>query len=614
MLSEGAIMQKSGKFKRFLRVFLTLIIIAAVGAGGFMGFQAWNSNRRIAAMAAERANSVSIQRAIVQDVSEIVSASGVVKLNNEESVFAATAERVAEVKVEVGDKVKEGQIILLYDIDTKRKQLEKQIQQTEINLSNQNLTLQSMTVPASSSSLRQLQSSLDSANKSLYDAKSNVTNTENKISDQQDTIAQSRETYENSQDSINKADRDIQSAQDALAKAKQKETDAETELANQKQLLEVDGISESEYQNFVNAVDTAKDGVTQAQNSLDNANDAKKQALNSQKQASYSITNAENSLRDLRNTLESNKMNVTSAQQNVTTAQGNLSDANVVLKEETDKINYEKQKNQIKLTELDLEDYRQQLADLTESAVSPLDGTITSINVAQGKSVDTSTVLLTIANFNDLIVTSNISEYDIPKLQIGQPVVMTSDGMDNVRYTGMVSKISDSASTQNASSGTETVVPVEITFNEPVTDLKPGFNLELEVTVANNPKAITVPITALQKDEYTGGYSVFVIGDDRIIKKMPVTKGITNDMVVEITTGISEGDSVVTNPTADMRDGESLDEMGVSRIGRPTNANGFNMFGGNGARPNVNMGSNSVRVNTSGGNVRQQAPQQRGGN
>ena len=608
-------MQKSGKLKKFLKFLLVVIIIAAVGAGGFYGYQVYNMNRRRTAMVNAMANATAMQRAAVQDISEIVSASGTVGLNNEESVYAAAAERVAQVLVEVGDKVKKGQIILTYDINTKREQLEKQIQQTQINLDNQNLTLQSMTVPAGESTIRQLQSSVDSAGKSVYDAQNSVTSTSNKINDQQDAIAQAEDTYNNSQDAIDKADRDIQYAQDALAKAQQKVADAQTELEKQKQLLDVGGISESDYEKFIDTVSAAQDGVTQAQTTLNNAFDAKKSAQNSQKQAGYTITNAQNTLRDLQNTLESNMMNVTAAQQGLETARANLDDAYVVLADDASKINYEKQQNQIKLTELDLADYKKQLEDLTENAISPMDGSITTVNVSQGKSVDTSTVLVTIADFSDLIVNANISEYDIPKLKIGQAVVMTSDGMENVRFQGRVSKIGDSAVSQSAASGMETVVPVEISFIGPVTDIKPGFNLDLEITVAANPKAVTVPITALQSDAETGGYSVFTVDmRSRTIKKIPVTKGITSDMIVEITSGVNEGDEVITSPTPQMRDGMTLAELEGGLVGMGTENNGFGIFGGN----RMNMGGGmQIRTNDGGGTgnvIRQQpAPMQGGG-
>ena len=598
-----------------------MVIIVVVAAGGYLGYQVWGKSSTSAVTADANTVSANVQAAVVQDISEIVSASGVVGLNDEVSVYAANAERVAQVSVEVGDQVKKGQTILTYDIDTQKQQLEKQIQQTQINLDNQNLSLQSMTAPASASSIRQLQSSVDSANKSVLDAQNSVTSTQNQIQDQQDAIAQAQQSAANSQDAVDTADRGIQNAQASLAQARQKVTDAQTELDKQKQLLDVGGISQSEYQTYVDAVTTAQNGVTQAQTTLDNANDSKKTALNSQQQAGYAVTNAQNTLRNLQSTLESNKVGVTSAQQGLTNAKANLSDAGQVLTSEADKISYEQQQNQIKLTQLDLADYQQQLADLVENADSPLDGTVTSVSVSQGKSVDTSTVLMTIADLTDLIVTADISEYDVPNLKIGQPVVMSSDGNADVKYNGKVSKIGSSAVTQSATSGTETVVPVEVSFDEPATDLKPGFNLNLDITVADNPKAVTVPITALQTDTASGGYYVFVADSSGTLKKTTVTKGITSDMIIEITSGVSEGDEVITSPTAQMQDGMTLaGSAGAAGGTESGSTGGFNLFGlfggggnGGGAPPGGGVGGAPSGGGNAGSNAGGGAPPDMGG-
>jgi HlyD family secretion protein len=166
-------------------------------------------------------------------------------------------------------------------------------------------------------------------------------------------------------------------------------------------------------------------------------------------------------------------------------------------------------------------------------------------------------VLLTLADFTDLVVNASISEYDIPKLAVGQTVSMTSDGLDGVTFPGKISKIADSASTQNSTSGTETVVAVKATFDSVPQGLKPGFDLDMDITTADNSEALIVPITALQKDTATGKYNVFKV-ENGVLKKTPVTVGITSDMDAEIKDGLAEGDEVVTSPTSATYDGMTI--------------------------------------------------------
>jgi HlyD family secretion protein len=223
------------------------------------------------------------------------------------------------------------------------------------------------------------------------------------------------------------------------------------------------------------------------------------------------------------------------------------------------------------LTQLDLSDARKQLSDIQESAISPISGTVTTVNVSKGKSVDTSTVLVTIADFNDLIVKADISEYDVPKLAVGQTCFMTSDGLDGVSYTGVVLKIADSA----VSGGSGTVVPVEFSINEIDGMLKPGFNLDIDITVAQSGNVVAVPIVSILKDQTTGGNYVFKVDESRMVRRADVTLGLTGDMVVEVKSGVSEGDEIISSPTSSMFDGMPLaGYIGESREGQGL----FDMF------------------------------------
>ncbi|MDR1000568.1 MAG: efflux RND transporter periplasmic adaptor subunit [Clostridiales bacterium] len=557
-------MQKRPRWKLLLRVVIILAIISGVVFGAIYVFGMVTRGSVRQAMMAQLETASQTQIAQEKDISQVVSASGIVNLRNEEPMYGANGEQISEVLVEVGDKAQEGQIIVNYNVDDKRETLEKQISQAEINLSNQELTLASMTAPTAISQMRQLQTSVDNAEKSLYDANVTISNTELKIKDQEEAIARAEEDVLRAQKDIDNADEDVK--------------EAEAKRDQYKLLLEVDGISQEQYKQYVDSVSSA----IQAKEKLETAKTNSETAL----------TNARNTLRDLERSLESNKANATQSEKSLGTAQETLSDAGKSLQDEIDQINYEKQQNQIRLTKLDLEDLRDQLNDITENSVSLISGTITAVNVSKGQSVTSATVLVTVADFNDLIVIANISEYDIPKIALGQEVLMTSSGDETLTYTGKISKIGDSASKTNASSGTITVVPVEITFDSVPAGLKPGFNLDLDITVAHNPTALVVPITAIKKD--IDGSSYVYLLNERILSKRSVTTGIINDMDVEVVTGVNAGEAVIINPTDEMADGMNIDELPILQGAGASN--GMMFGGGMGAGRPAMRQSGSVNV------------------
>ncbi|MDR1639630.1 MAG: efflux RND transporter periplasmic adaptor subunit [Clostridiales bacterium] len=532
-------MKGNSGIRKVVKPIITLVVIGAVGYGGYVGYQWYRDRQAVQASANAESNAPRTELAAKADISEIVSAAGVVALRDEINVYSETSEKVAEVLVEVGDRVEEGQIIVIYDVEDKRESLQKQINQAEINLSNQELTLRSMVAPAASSTLKSLQNSVKNVERQIVDANNNLASTEIRIADQKEAIAKAEETL---------ADAVKASEESAL-------------------FLEAGGIAQTDHDKTVDAIKSAENAVTSAKNAL----------------------------RDLERTLETNNRSIALAEEDLEKAKGDLADANVVLKDESEKINYEKQQNQIKLTQLDLTDARESLSDIQESAASPISGTITSVNVAKGKSVDTSTILVTIADFTDLIVKADISEYDVPKLKLGQSTDMTSDGLEGMLYTGALTKISDSAVT----TGAGTVVPVEFSINEIDGLLKPGFNLDLDITTAQSKDTVSVPIVAVQKDQVTGTHYVYTVDTERNLKKTDIKLGLTGDMIVGIASGLIEGEEIISSPTSNMFDG-----MPLAGYIRENQLGGglFEMFGndGGGARQAAPATTGSFRGGTGG--------------
>ncbi len=524
-------LQKKFSFKIVVVILAVIIIAVAV----LVFFSVSNRKKGVMVMSNTQAAGQGtrmemrmIGRVAKSDLTKTIAATGVVSLKEEVTVYSDSQSKVSEVPVSVSDVVSEGDVLVKYDIDTASKNLKKQIAQAELDLSNQQLSLQSMALPASQTTTRQLQNSVDNAEKSIYDANTNLSNTETKI--------------ENQIEAITRAENDVAAA--------------ESELNKNKILLDAGGISPSEYDNFVTKLDTAKNALLTAQNSL----------------------------KDLEAQKETNLKGIETAKKSLEYAKDNLMESGYVLNDEADIIKYKQQQNQIKQKELTLADYKDQLSSLIEATNSPMNGTITQIMVSRGKQLDTDAELLKIADFTNLIVKSNISEIDVPDLEVGQRVTMTSDGIQDVTYEGKISKIGESAVT----SSSDTVVPIEISIDNLDNKLKPGFNLDIEIIVAEKKDILNAPIGAIQKDSDTQKHYVFVM-EKGTLKKTDVKLGITSDMEIEILEGLNEGDMIVTSPTSNMRDGMTMEEIIQSTLGQnnqngSSNRNIFSIFGGGNQR------------------------------
>lgn len=443
------------------------------------------------------------------EIKETITATGTVYLADEHEIYAeGETNIVKKFHVEEGDSVETGQLLVTYDIDDKREELESKIKETEINLKNAELTLQSMTLEKTESEMQELRSNITQAEKSLYEAQVNYENYDITIRQQQTEV--------------NSTKRDLEKA--------------EKTLSDNAALLDIGAVSKEDYDNSMDDRDKLSETYNKAVEELEKL---QKDKLS----AEYNIRTAEN---------------------NLESAELKLADAENILGDEETIIKYKQQENSISLTKSNLADYKQDLAELVYSTVSPVDGLVTEICIDEGTYTEENTVMLKIADFNQLIVKASIAEYDAPNLELGQKVEMTSDGLENKLYTGIITKINPSASSASTTMGSETVVPIEISVENPDGILKPGYNLDLEIITVDKPEAITVSASAVQKNQKSEEYFVYKLSDNNTVQQTVVEVGVYGEVRVEIISGLSESDAVITSPAGKIRNGMTLEEIASS--------------------------------------------------
>ena len=207
-----------------------------------------------------------------------------------------------------------------------------------------------------------------------------------------------------------------------------------------------------------------------------------------------------------------------------------------------------------------MSDYEKDLSELVYSTSSTVNGKVTEVCVDEGTYTEENTVILKVADFNKLIVSANIEEYDAPLLELGQKVVMTSDGLEGKEYTGTVTRINDSAEATSTNMGTETAVPIEISVDNPDGVLKPGYNLDLEIEIMDKENVLTISESGIKTDAKTNKKYVFTI-ESGVVKKKEITTGEESDTVVEVLTGLNEGDEILKSVSDDIEEGMTLEEI-----------------------------------------------------
>ena len=212
----------------------------------------------------------------------------------------------------------------------------------------------------------------------------------------------------------------------------------------------------------------------------------------------------------------------------------------------------ENQRYQIELRTIALERSRQQLAD-TEVR-SPITGIVGERSVTPGATISTNTRLFHVLDPYPLLAVIHIPDAGRQSLRAGLGVQIQAAG--GVRASGVIDRISPVV---EAESGT---VKVTVELDGAGTDagaLVPGSFVTVLVPTETRPNAVVVPKRAilLERDQ-----SIVYRVQEGVAVRTPVAVGLSAQDLVEITSGLSVGDVVVTIGNESLRDGAPVRAAG----------------------------------------------------
>jgi HlyD family secretion protein len=174
---------------------------------------------------------------------------------------------------------------------------------------------------------------------------------------------------------------------------------------------------------------------------------------------------------------------------------------------------------------------------------SPLAGTVYSIPVSAYDFVPAGEDLLDVADLNRIQIRAYFDEPEIGKLAIGQAVKVEWPAKPNQTWHGHISR----APTTVITYGTRNVGECIIAVDDARGDLLPNTNVTVTVTTSQRFNVLSIPREGL----HTEGMSDFVyrvVGDKLV--RTPVQIGVVNLTRVEITSGLTEKDTVALSATS----------------------------------------------------------------
>lgn len=177
---------------------------------------------------------------------------------------------------------------------------------------------------------------------------------------------------------------------------------------------------------------------------------------------------------------------------------------------------------------------------------APADGVVVALNARVGDRVasgvragasGTGSELAAVAAGDAVTVTVAIDEMEVANVRVGQTATVTLPALPGKTFSGKVEDVDQEGVSQNG----VTTFDVKIRVDRPEGILA-GMTATASIQVAGKADALLVPVEAVT--ETARGPAVRVMAGGRP-RTVPVRLGLRNDRVAEVLSGLREGDQVV---------------------------------------------------------------------
>lgn len=192
--------------------------------------------------------------------------------------------------------------------------------------------------------------------------------------------------------------------------------------------------------------------------------------------------------------------------------------------------------------------------------VSPIDGTVVSVPVEEGQTVNavqSAPTLIKVANLDTMTVKAQISEADVIKVAPGMKVWFTILGEPQKRYQATLRAIepapdsintdstTSSLTSSSSSSSDKTAIYYYGLFDVPNPQhrLRISMSAEVHIVLGERDKALVIPATAL--DIIDGKSTVQVVDANQQVTRRQVEVGLNDNVEAEIVSGLKPGEKVV---------------------------------------------------------------------
>ncbi|MFN2363912.1 MAG: efflux RND transporter periplasmic adaptor subunit, partial [Halarsenatibacteraceae bacterium] len=181
---------------------------------------------------------------------------------------------------------------------------------------------------------------------------------------------------------------------------------------------------------------------------------------------------------------------------------------------------------------------------------APADGFVAQVQMDAGEMAAPGNPLFYIVNLDEIKATANVSSQYVGLLETGESAGVTVNGLPESEFTGRISSVAPMAGEQGG-------FPVEVSVANPEYRIRAGMRGSIEFVIDQVSDAVVIPgdgLFDLEGDQA----AVFVI-EDGAARRQTVRTGLESGNLVEIISGLAEGDQIVLYDQDRLADGQAVE-------------------------------------------------------
>jgi HlyD family secretion protein len=504
--------------KKMLTILVIVIAIGGLGTAAYLQF----GPQRVGAAAATTGQTATVTRGAL---AATVSGAGNIAAHQQVNLNFLQSGTVQQVLVQAGSRVQAGQVLAQLDDSN----LQLQLQNAQVNLKIAQDKLAQTKNPTTTQDIANARSQVDAAQAAYNKVAAGATSTD--IAAAQSQVASAQAAYNAAVKSAGTSNSQLDASAAALEKAQVALQQAQSAYDRVASNPGIGAMAQSAtLQSATIDYNQAKANYEALQATVGTNATSTVQSAQSQ------LEQAQANLAKLKNQVT--KDDLTTAQATVTQAQNNLQkllappDVNAL-----DIAQNGVDQAQIAVKQAQLQVQQAQI-------IAPFAGTVTAVNVTvgQGTASAGTSGAIQLADLDNLEISVNMAETDVSRIKTGQQAQVTLDALPDAALTGVVTQIAP------AGVLTQGVVnyPIVVTVHNAPATVKTGMTANLNIVTDQRTDVLMVPNRAVRTQGRQKIATVLFEGQEM---QVPVTTGLANDTMTEITTGLKEGDVVLLTTT-----------------------------------------------------------------